>query len=459
MSAELLPNAEALEKYAENEIQQEVVAKFNLENITHARLGGYNTRVTSPGIGFNETIRTTSIKGVWRWWLRAALAGAYCDAGQSKDWDHVAETANETLGSIDRQSRFSLKFGVGKSGPPESFSLHNGELPVRLKLLTQGVNDLEKDSVLTVYPPGSLKFNISILKRKNPKNSSVLEQSERQVAINKVAVGSLCIALLLGGLGSMTRRGFGHFRLDMSFVSEDVKVLNDRLRALYLNPSKENLESLRNFIAQAAIQALGLVPGPSSKDAIPSFPSLCKNHFRAEIVSVKIPSSKDQDYSQKFLLAKIGNAVLKNTWKINDPNNSAKSRKALQFVKGKQYETWVLGLPRHVYIDESRQGGSKKFPTGYLGTKKEEFRRASAISIAPFSKNPNGNYRAVVYGFRSTDWPDIEHYSYRKVPPYSTRKDVIPSRVFKDGRKTDEISKAFDLAFRRIHQYLEGNQF
>lgn len=448
LSTELLPTAEELNKYAEKKIESEVVATFELENITHARVGGYNASVSSPDIGFNERIRTTAIKGIWRWWLRAALAGAYCDAGYPTDRNQVRKCGKEILGSTDQQSLFSLKLTEEKIGSPEVFA-DLGDMPARLKLMIQGVNDeQEKKLRLTVYPPRTLKFQISVLKSKLPKNSSFGNESEKQAAINMVAVGSLSLSLLLGGLGSITRRGFGHFRLNMTFANEGVKPLQDTLSSLYRSYTNVNIEPLRKLVVGAAIQVLGLERKGTFSEKISKVSCLCNRHFHAEIHSIDLTVSRGGN-QERLLLAKIGKSVLKNTWKMNDPRNKGKSLKARQFVRGKQYETWILGLPR-----EGK--GNITARTGYLVPNKDEFRRPSAIFIAPILKETNGNFRALVFGFKSSDWPDIVHYSYGNLSLDSKRKGGTSSQVFEEGDRAERISRAFDSAFKTICSYLEG---
>jgi CRISPR type III-B/RAMP module RAMP protein Cmr1 len=451
VATQLLPRAEDLEKHAEEVTGRQVLAKFKLVNITHARLGGYNARVTSSKLGFNEEIRTTSIKGVWRWWLRAALAGAYCDAGQSVDQKRGILTTREILGSVDRKSSFSLSLKRGGAGASPQLFQHEVDVP-RLYLITQGLKGQDKEEQLQVYPPRKLEFEISVVK------------SDAKISASRVAIGSLILALLLGGAGSITRRGFGHFLVDMIFANMEVKELSDRLKALYAKPKTENLESLRNLIVQSAAETLGIAPraGSPIETQIPQFPCLCRNHFRAEIHAVKLPihnvsHENDEDYYERKLLEKIGKSVLKKTWKIIDPRNAAKAPANRQFVKGRQYPTWVLGLPRHAFRNESRHGGPSKVLTGYAGPNKGELRHPSSISIAPFIELASGKYLATVFGFKSLDWPSITHYSYGNVSPYPKKKDTTRTEELNESNKADQVPKAFDYAFKTVCTYLEGN--
>jgi CRISPR type III-B/RAMP module RAMP protein Cmr1 len=453
LGTELLPTAKELNEFVENKIESQVIATFDLENITHARLGGYNANVSSHDIGFDERIRTTAIKGIWRWWLRTVLAGAYCDAGYLVDGTQVGKYTKEVLGSTCHQSVFSLKLVEERIGSPEVFP-DTYNMPSRLKLLASGIRDeKERKLRLMVYPPEALKFQVSVLKRKVPKNSLLEEKTQRQDAINTVAIGSLGLALLLGGLGSITRRGFGHFHLNLRDVSGNLKELSDKFEMLYRNPTCENFESLRSYVVEGAVQLLGLERKETMPDreTMPDFPCLCKKHFRIELHSVNLKRNDRgaRTSSEEALLAKFGKSVLKDTWKrMNQPKLRGKAPGARQTAKGDQYQTWILGLPRHSYIKGRNRGSSKEL-TGYAGPNKEELRRSSAIYFAPLKKETQGNYLTLVFGFKSKDWRDINHYSYR---------NVSHSILQQGHEKECQISNAFDLAFRTVCSYLDGDE-
>lgn len=55
----------------------ELIAEFDVETITFTRIGGYKATPYSLNLNLLSEPAAKSLKGVWRWWARTAIVGAY----------------------------------------------------------------------------------------------------------------------------------------------------------------------------------------------------------------------------------------------------------------------------------------------------------------------------------------------------------------------------------------------
>lgn len=398
---------------------EEKLAEVELKTLTPSLLGGYDTGSYSYTLGedFHEVPRPPAIKGCLRWWLRALLAGALWEAGKSEKVILEGE-AGKRVGRI-----------FGTTYPPEESSISKILLHVdgsefiptlpkpvedsipRLKLLIQGYGRGRKNWRLSCFPEG-LKFKLSFYLW--PK--SKLEKEERETVMWTIALYSI-----FGGIGAMTRRGFGALGLakEPSFFKE---VLSN-----FLDYDKITSELIKETVEKAlesAHKLLGTSPG--KREGTPPFPVLVRSddEFKTEIKEVKARNPVD-------LLVKLGNCTLKVKWK-----------KRIQ-ERGYPYDTWILGLPRKGKLRLPRKG---KTPPRYLDTgyivKGEHERRAGAICLKPLARKGE-NWKILVYGFLSSDWPPkIEHHSAK--PRWGDWEPLQPKSVEK---KPEE---AFREAWKKV---------
>ncbi|MFQ6095425.1 MAG: type III-B CRISPR module RAMP protein Cmr1, partial [Candidatus Bathyarchaeia archaeon] len=167
------------------------IATISLESIAPVSLGGYDTS-THRQIGYinlAEPFRLTSVKGIWRWWLRAYLAGAAWDEGLSEK--EGAEESQSILGSTQAASLFGFRILSQSSTPLDAYSERkvSENLRVRLLLGVWGRRRLNRDQIdrlraLFRY----LKAEFEIYSRKSSTPTTL-------------ALGSLITGLKLGGLG------------------------------------------------------------------------------------------------------------------------------------------------------------------------------------------------------------------------------------------------------------------
>ncbi|MCS6785258.1 MAG: type III-B CRISPR module RAMP protein Cmr1, partial [Candidatus Caldarchaeum sp.] len=189
-----------------------LLAVIHLTNITPTRIGGYNAKPYSHELELAEGFRTSEVKGIWRWWLRTTLAGALWDLHGETDEKIVKEKTNQLLGSTESASKFALKVSVSSANThkPDMNIIKN--IP-RLRMLTMKKGDAKHDEQLTIYPSESLKITISLYEQAVP----LADTSSRRVAF-----GTLLLALLLQGMGAVTRRGFGHFQITLKNTKNDL---------------------------------------------------------------------------------------------------------------------------------------------------------------------------------------------------------------------------------------------
>jgi hypothetical protein len=316
----------------------------------------------------------------------------------------VQEKARAVLGSTKASSKLILQAYAEKEGHPK---LRERDVPPRLQILKLAK---ERDK-LYYYEAGDLEYTLRLLRhpRMEPPRDEL-----------RAGVGSLLMALLFQGVGAITRRGFGAWKVQ---VSEDnigegyrdelkdyVKVVEELNEAKSEEDAKEAVNSLIRLVCSDFLELMGSCRGgkEGTYHNIPPYPLVSSNNrfFRFTIKSVKASSPMD-------LLVKIGEATMKATWKRHlHPPMSPKDPDG-------QLHTWILGLPRGQ--KEKRHGYAvepKKFELG---------RRPSAISIRPLKRLSDAEWLCMVYGFLSKDWPEtIYHVS----PRFGERRvEEIPVRV------------------------------
>ncbi len=467
--------------------EQCLVAEVKLVNITHARLGGYNARTYSNELQLAETLRTQSIKGVWRWWIRVILSGAAWEMGIN-DAGPIIELTRKIMGSTESASTLILKLAAtpaeteavlprrainmlsnlkGKY-PSEDIKkifsecglqipqklnrrgFINTILPPRLGLLVmdEELSVKELDGMLQMYKAGSLEACVQIYAR----TGTGIAKDE----IN-VAIGALLLALILQGVGAITRRGFGHFQItcregsQYPFIKAYVEYVKQLNEAVDASTTRDALNKLIHEAIGSAKRLLEKITvSHKVTETIPPRPSLSfeRSAFKLEIVKIDVGSGRDspewnllrclgfkkKDEAQLKLLRKLGQATLKIEWKRN---------KGLDiFASGRDLQTWILGLPRsHLAIHSGEKDTGYFLPPKSPRERLEVGRRSSSISFAPLKQISDYEWLVAAYGFLSSDWPErIEWLS-------GTRGKVSVSLKV-------EVRKRFDESFQQVVDYL-----
>jgi CRISPR type III-B/RAMP module RAMP protein Cmr1 len=380
------------------EVSEKVIQEIGtleLQTITHALIGGYNTNSRSEELGIDEFPRPTSVRGAIRWWLRTLLAGACWSAGEKQIEEKVREKTRELMGSSGESSKVAVRLEYGTRPDVVPAKNQLSEVP-RLKLLLLGRQRLY------CYKPGwNIKLHLIA-------TESIDEKARR------VILWSATLCSIFGGIGAITRRGFGALKIEKIDGEDDIWNL---VTKIYQNPDTPKLREIVEKSLEDARNFLGVLKRDEPNE-LPPFPllSMESSVFRSEFVNTSVPSGSEEVESAN-LLSKIGRSTLKIEWKLAD----GKSPRA----SGIKYDTWILGLPRAV--------GN----TGYfeVGVERREGRRISAINIKPFKRVRDGEWTLLIYGFLSRDWP-----SQLEIRPSGTK-------IYVNDKKKRE---AFEEAWRKI---------
>lgn len=223
----------------------------------------------------------------------------------------------------------------------------------------------------------------------------------RNKEISRLFVSAMIITLKLLGIGSAANRGFGRFKLvKTNYAIEGIS---------------ENVEPTR-----------------VKDDQFPRFPS--KKEIREiKPVCALIDGKKYTARTVEGVLSAIGIATLKSTWKAKCGNFTG---------SGREYHTWVLGLPREV-------GGK-----GYVGVVKRQpkivispsIRRQSYIVISPTVDNG-----VLLIPFYANDYHCIFHQDHGRVE-VTRIKRVTPSCTPEQASSSvkDHVNTALDWLYELL---------
>jgi len=347
----------------------------------------------SEELGIAEYPRPTAVRGAVRWWLRALLAGALWESGEREEKkieEKVKEKARELMGSTKESSKVAIRLDYVKR-PKIVDICRNSPLSnvPRLNLL------LLARSKLSCYQPG---WSIGL---------RLLATNQISEKAKRVILWSAALYSIFGGVGAITRRGFGALKIEKIEGESDIA---DLITRIYQDPSDERL---RDIIERALKDARDFleISKSNGSNKLPPCPLLSTdlNIFRFKFLNIFVSpplhairgapgllrgseemESAIEEMESAIVLSRIGQSTLKVMWKRADGKKPS--------VPGRQYDTWLLGLPRAV------KG------TGYFEVKREEAkegRRASAISMKPFKRGEGGKWTLLMYGFLSQDWPPL----------------------------------------------------
>jgi len=347
-------------------IGMNVVLKLRSESLL--LLGGYDTRFHE-----DDPLRTQSIKGLWRYWLRAYIAGALYEAGKLKCkkecTSEICEKTGNILGSLNSASKFRLIIDRVSFGEERLKDISGAQ---RIRLLRLG--KLEK-----ISDRKNLYAEIRI--EKSP-HIEKIDENER-----KLAIGSLLTALSLNGIGKGGRRGLGTFSIEI-----------DGFEGKFLKDNKINYNMLKELINETLDSArLYLNLGIERVYEIP--PLDCISRVKIDLSDIDESISLfDKKKVPVFTIIKAEPKTRKEIEKmvieLQDffyrPGRSKRmsfkitSADESQDIITKKRLAWFLGLPRE-------QKG-----TGYIS---DVNRRASPIHLAVHEGS------ALFTLFLSSDWP------------------------------------------------------
>lgn len=210
-------------------MRREVV--LNVEAVSPISTGGYDTKVrhSIDSAEFSEPLRPTSIRGVWRWWIRAFAAGVAFDKGLD-EVKAAVRAASELLGSA--------KPGESRQA---SFQLWTSEVDARIDNRAEGMWGAP------AYRIGS-KFKVAV------------RLLDRGMSESKVRAGlsTLICSLILGGVGRRARRGLGSLSIEGIDVPEPMGWLKDEWGEIVLELRKtRDAEAVKGAVYKAVEKAYG----------------------------------------------------------------------------------------------------------------------------------------------------------------------------------------------------------
>ncbi|MFH7836157.1 MAG: hypothetical protein QXL51_06145 [Candidatus Aenigmatarchaeota archaeon] len=323
-----------------------MLADFLLSNETPIFIGGYNTYYKPDN--FCEGLRTQSVKGLLRYWLRCYLAGAGINVSE------INNKTCELLGGKIGETFFASKIQIKSyliNDKPSVFYEKN--IP-RINLLLLG----RKQKLDCAQ---FLKARLSLYERKGV----ILNENDKGLI-----VGTLLTSLLLSGLGKMARRGFGTFRVD---VWEDgTKLFYDDITNIFSADSTD--EDRKKSIIRIIEKTKRNIMEEKPFSDIPPIHAIHKKYFKLIYISMRKEPKHVINDLQNFTLRPKRAKVLFGDFKKDDEIT-------------KKHLAWFLGLPR-----SPRE-------TGYIIKDDDVQRRPSPLF---FSVHRNF---ALVSLFLSKDWP------------------------------------------------------
>lgn len=427
----------------QNLINKDLIIELKCTNSSLVRIGSYIPKQYDHITKYIETIRSTQIKGVWRWWARAFLAGILTDLGNTNEVNIKNlnnKILNKVLGSTEESSKYILKINVVEK---REVNLNQEYLNTNLrnyralhKILKFFFIRSGKDIIFE-----NVSFKLSLLKRD-------INYDTNKISEINFMVFTLILSLILGGLGYKTSRGFGKFKVEIEKVNENYENNNipfqkfkETLNGLYQSTNIKDVEkNLKELIVLTYQEGekflrniLEIKTDGNRTECYPLIPAISKDfdkYFRLSGLKVY------NDYLK--CLNDICEAVLKETWK--NKCNKINTREV--------YHTWILGLPR---------GGQNN--TGY--SHKKGKRRLSAIQFSIIKLNDN-RYALIMLGFLTRDWKEnLEYIVYsRRNKEEKTLleiKEVVlidECRLTKIDNIDERVTKIFETFWNGIRNYI-----
>ncbi len=192
--------------------------ELELTSDTASFLGGYDTQSHTW-----DAFRTQSLKGLWRWWLRAYIMGMLYEKGiltfrpsnvrlaelTRDSIMMIQKLAGRLLGGLDNASKFRISATVLRHGRENQCPSYGDQVCncQRVRLLTIGGKRVK-------YIPYSM-VKLTVSERLSRKD----RLSREEIFLG---IGALLTGLILDGLGKMSRRGLGTYTIRL--VSDSTRM-------------------------------------------------------------------------------------------------------------------------------------------------------------------------------------------------------------------------------------------
>jgi CRISPR-associated protein Cmr1 len=353
-------------------------------------------------------IRASEVKGLWRWWARAFVAGAMYDLGLLEGdsrGDAVLRPSKSDVRRVNYVVGSVMGLGVaGDDGAEASrfiiYAEPVGGAPPRPKCSSDGLQRIRLLSLgrrsVCYYERGA-RFSIVVEKRR-------ISDQYAELAALKI----LAVSLQLSGIGNSGRRGLGS--LDMSL------------------PSDLGYRDLKQLISDAYESTLDVVKRVSSSERwsaqrradAPPIPAVSRSNFRdLPVARIMIARVRDFPHIHNFFVRSERCRVLTGSPICDDDLR-------------KTHNAWVLGLPR---------GREKPSPTGYTIAVKGVNRRASPILVAYHTRANSLGEGAFISILFSADWP-------KEIEWFGAGSQTISIDV-------NKLYEAYKVAFNELQMYLQ----
>jgi len=342
-------------------------------------------------------LRPSEIKGVWRWWARALVAGTLYDAGQLKGTGKLGILRILTPEEAGRIAEIvGLRMGLGYADPrgrlskASSYSLivePIGDV-VRFKRVYRGGSvmvlgrqvNLQRTNLLALGSRQQRGWQAEYLAPGARFKVRVEEQLPVSAERAEAALSALALALTFSGFGKGGRRGLGCFRVVRA--TGRYAALFDP-RASMADKVTRAVNAARRVTEVRAVESgagelppLSLV---SARDLVGGY--AVRGHKLRPFLVIEVRGG-----DASHLLEELHNFFLRGT-RARRLLGSPASPDALR----QKLAAWVLGLPRE-------QRG-----TGYRILARAVDRRASPLLLAVHEFDREGV--AYLSVFASADWP------------------------------------------------------
>ena len=345
----------------------EQVLSLRVESSTPLSIGGYDTLVQRRVNGryIVEDLRPQSLRGVFRWWTRALLAGGLYSLGLNGRllMDAVSDLSAKIWGGVEGASWLRVivpEYVYRRANLDRLARTHT-----RLRLLSLGRQDRFFGDMF-VYASGSVSLEKA---RWSPLDSNQL----------LLAALSMGVSFVLGCFGKGSRRGLGCFDIDSveSFIPE----VHRRLKEASLRDGAARLVGYAYSVARSIGRATYGTGG--SRSGLPSIPAVSPGVFRL----FECPSNRPPD-AMSIVFSRCVTRLYNRQARLWARKNA-----------------WILGLPR------SQRG------SGYFPADREVERRGSPVM---FSAHRGVSLMSVFY---SMDWPSSIEWSSGRGRSLSIRVD------------------------------------
>jgi CRISPR type III-B/RAMP module RAMP protein Cmr1 len=413
-------------------IEPHKLCEIDVETITPLLIGGYDGKTYHGNTLSSETLRATSIKGVWRWWARALIAAAIVKKlGKYPRYLNIVDSyLSKIFGSTQKQSKYSIAITNSSKSEQNIYDdIENNKslskVP-RIKLLK-----MRKEMSREQFIKPGIRFQIVIYRIRDTNNIE-----------NQFAIWSLIMSLIFDGIGKATSRGFGKLKINRVNVMGEFMELEEVIQKLYSSNTHEDIRKyLKEVINNAVNSAEKIVENLKINDKdLSEEPYIEIPLIDERLMILEVPNKRFEDYIN--VLKVIGNASLKLYYKAImhvKEKISIKEAKQRSFKEsGKNVHTWILGLPRSqepLLIQDREEKIEKlkkqlknkldnlnlsseallnrikfdkrgiRVPTGYYYLMGEniKLRRRSSVRFTTVKTNSN-YFFIVIYAFKTFDW-------------------------------------------------------